>query len=56
MENNEHKSCREHSEGVRIIERLVRICFTAASLYYETKSLKWDDFGWWAEAVSLFSM
>lgn len=56
VENNEHKFCREDSEGVKIIKRLVRIYFIAANLHYETKSLKWDEFGWWAEAVSLFSM
>lgn len=34
MENNEHKSCREDSEGVKIIRRLVRICFSVANLYH----------------------
>lgn len=56
LQNEEHRSCREDSKGVKIIKGLVRICFTAASLYFETKFLKWGEFVWWIEAVSLFSM
>lgn len=55
MENNKRKSCEGDSEGVKIIKGLVRICFTAANLYYETKFLKRDEFGWCVEVVSLFS-